>query len=150
MTQIELQNASASATVPPFAQFEGWVSALLGNQNHELVIRVVDEDESANLNRTFRHKSGATNVLSFPFEPPPGIDSDILGDLVICAPVVSREAAEQTKSPEAHWAHMVIHGVLHLLGYDHLEDKDAQEMEAKEVTVLQQLGFPNPYEDTEA
>jgi probable rRNA maturation factor len=86
-------------------------------------------------------------VLSFPFEAPPEVPSPLLGDLVICAPVVAREAAQQGKAPQAHWAHMVIHGVLHLLGYDHMTDEEAQLMEDRECELLHRLHFPNPYID---
>ena len=114
----------------------------------ELSLRLVDEAESADLNQRYRGKAGPTNVLSFPFEPPPGIKGPrYLGDLVICVPVVAREAAEQGKAPEAHWAHLVVHGVLHLLGYDHLDEAEAQAMEALETRLLANLGFPPPYAD---
>src|SRR5690606_20131870 len=97
-------------------------------QEAELTIRIVDEEESRILNRDYRGKDKPTNVLSFPFEAPPGLDAwPLLGDLVICAPVVAREAVEQGKPLMAHWAHMVVHGVLHLLGYDHEEDEDAED-----------------------
>ena len=114
----------------------------------ELSLRLVDEVESADLNRRYRGKAGPTNVLSFPFEPPPGVRGrKYLGDLAICVPVVVREAAEQGKAPEAHWAHLVVHGVLHLLGYNHLDETEAQEMEALETRLLANLGFPPPYAD---
>jgi probable rRNA maturation factor len=128
-----------------------------------MVIRVVDEVEGADLNRRYRDREGPTNVLSFPFDPPVLPDPDAgsstewpddaldwidaqIGDLVICAPVVAREAAEQQKSPRAHWAHMVVHGVLHLLGYDHRDPDEASRMEGLETTILRGLGFPPPYE----
>ena len=108
----------------------------------------MDEAESADFNQRYRDKMGPTNVLSFPFEPPLGGQGRrYLGDLVICAPLVAREAAEQGKSPEAHWAHLVVHGVLHLLGYDHLDEAEAQAMEALETAILGDLGYPPPYED---
>ena len=117
-------------------------------QKVELSLRLVDEAECADLNQRYRGKAGPTNVLSFPFEPPPGIKGPrYLGDLVICVPVVVREVAEQGKAPEAHWAHLVVHGVLHLLGYDHLDEAEAQEMEALETRLLANLGFPPPYAD---
>ena len=114
----------------------------------ELTIRIVDEAESRMLNETYRHQQGPTNVLSFPFEPPISeVDTALLGDIVICAPVVAREAAEQGKPLEAHWAHMVVHGVLHLQGYDHQNDTEAKQMEALEIRILDALGYPDPYQD---
>ncbi|WP_045224731.1 rRNA maturation RNase YbeY [Methyloterricola oryzae] len=147
MIELELQNVSQALDVPDAASFERWAEAALQRETAELVIRVVDEDESAELNGQYRHKTGPTNVLSFPFESPPGVDTAILGDLVICAPVVAREAREQGKAPVAHWAHMVVHGVLHLQGYDHIDDAEAMTMEAEEVAIMRRLGFANPYED---
>lgn len=112
------------------------------------MIRVVDETESAALNQQFRDKSGATNVLAFPPEESvmPGAELPQLGDIAICGAVVAREAAEQGKPLEAHWAHMVVHGCLHLLGFDHMTDAEAAEMEARECELLGQLGIPDPYE----
>ena len=106
---------------------------------------VGDEAEGRRLNHKFRGRDRATNVLSFPFEPPPGVEFDQLGDLVICAPVVAREATAQGKSAAAHWAHMVVHGMLHLQGYDHETDEQAAEMEARETRILTALGFAAPY-----
>ena len=121
--------------------------------NLELSIRIVTSDEITELNHSYRHKNNPTNVLSFPFELPPGMPVDelpnILGDIAICAEVVAREADQQHKSITAHWAHMVVHGTLHLLGYDHQNDTDAAQMEALEIHILQQLDFPNPYLATE-
>ena len=139
--------------VPGEVLFQQWARAAAdaaANEAAELSIRIVDEAESAELNQTYRHKSGPTNVLSFPCEVPAGVPNDLLGDLVICAPVVEREALEQCKNSEAHWAHMVIHGVLHLRGYDHLQEDEAEHMEALEVEILDGLGYPNPYEIEEA
>ncbi|QSA98202.1 rRNA maturation RNase YbeY [Methylococcus sp. EFPC2] len=149
MIEVEIQNASASADVPSEDEFRRWAATAVQRDAAEIVIRVVDEDESAELNEQYRHKAGPTNVLSFPFEAPPGVDTDILGDLVICAPVVEREAGEQGKTPAAHWAHMVVHGVLHLQGYDHIEEAEAERMEAEEVALLRGLGYGNPYEEAE-
>jgi probable rRNA maturation factor len=144
---LVLQIATDAAGVPDADRFERWaVAALEGRGDGGLVIRVVDEAESRDLNRRYRHKDKPTNVLSFPFEPVPGIDETHLGDLVICAPVVQRQAVEQGKTCEAHWAHMVVHGVLHLLGYDHETDTDAGVMEALETGILHTLGHPDPYE----
>ena len=110
-----------------------------------LGMRIVGNAESAALNGRFRRKSHPTNVLSFPFEAPPGTRSDILGDLVICAPVVRREAHTQRKPVKAHWAHMVVHGILHLRGYDHRKRQDAAVMEKMEIRLLKELGYANPY-----
>ena len=144
---------ATSQRVPDEVLFQQWARAAAdaaANEAAEVSIRIVDESESAELNQTYRHKSGPTNVLSFPCEVPVGVPNDLLGDLVICAPVVAREALEQGKNPEAHWAHMVIHGVLHLRGYDHLQEDEAEQMEALEVEILDGLGYPNPYEIEEA
>ncbi len=111
----------------------------------ELTIRIVDEAESKQLNETWRQCPKPTNVLSFPFESPPGVELPLLGDIVICAPLVALEAAEQHKSLVAHWAHLVIHGTLHLLGYDHIDEAQAQIMEELEISLLHDLGYPNPY-----
>ena len=105
----------------------------------------MDEGESQSLNHSYRDKDKPTNVLSFPYEQAPGMYVPLLGDLVICAPVVIQEALEQEKPVEAHWAHMVLHGVLHLLGYDHIETDEAEQMEKLEVTLLGKLGYANPY-----
>jgi probable rRNA maturation factor len=143
----EIQVATSADGVPEAGKLASWASACRPEGGDaSVVIRLVDEAESAGLNMAYRHKEGATNVLSFPFEAPPGIDEAHLGDLVICAPVVAREAAEQGKTPEAHWAHMVVHGMLHLQGYDHIEEIDARRMEALEIMILDRLGYDNPYE----
>lgn len=152
MSRLDLvlqQVVSAAAEQPDEADFRRWASAALpeGGEPVELVIRIVDEAESDRLNRDYRGKEGPTNVLSFPFEAPPQVPSPLLGDLVICAPLVAREAAQQGKALNAHWAHMVIHGVLHLLGYDHMTDEEAQLMEDRERELLHRLHFPDPYID---
>ncbi len=116
------------------------------DQEMEFTIRIVGLDESQELNNAYRQKNKPTNVLSFPFESPPGIYIPILGDLAICENVVRQEAIEQEKSVIAHWAHMVVHGILHLRGFDHIEDEDAIIMERMETDILTQLGFPAPYE----
>lgn len=154
---VDLQLASAAADLPQEADVLHWVKAALDGQIEdveavELSIRIVDTDESADLNQTYRHKSGPTNVLSFPFESPEAVefeDAELLGDLVICAPVVAREAAEQQKLLQSHWAHMVIHGTLHLLGFDHIEEADAEEMETLEIKLMEKLGYDNPYRVSE-
>ena len=124
-----------------------WVRAALpdGNAPVELVIRIVDGAESRQLNRDYRGKDSPTNVLSFPFEAPAQLSSPLLGDLVICAPVVADEARDQGKPLLAHWAHMVVHGVLHLRGYDHRNDAEAGYMEGLEREILQKLHFSDPY-----
>ncbi len=146
---IDLQLACRSSRLPSAEQFQRWAETALKGQRDdaELTIRIVDDAESQCLNLTYRGKDQPTNVLSFPFEAPAGIEMDLLGDLVICAAVVAREAGEQQKSLEHHWAHMVIHGILHLLGYDHLSDHQAEEMESLETRLLNQLGIANPYFD---
>jgi len=115
------------------------------NLSPSITIRIVDVAEAKQLNETWRHGNGPTNVLSFPFDYPPGVDISLLGDIVICAPLVAKEATEQHKSHNAHWAHLVIHGTLHLLGYDHIEEPQAQIMENIEIRILHKLGYPNPY-----
>ncbi|EEP99146.1 metalloprotease [Yersinia ruckeri ATCC 29473] len=114
-------------------------------EESEVTIRVVDEAESHELNLTYRGKDKSTNVLSFPFEAPPEIELPLLGDLIICRQVVEQEAVEQNKALLAHWAHMVVHGSLHLLGYDHIVDDEAEEMESIETEIMQGLGYPDPY-----
>ncbi len=144
---LDLQNACTNSNIPTLAQFQQWVNASLLPQydNTELTIRLVDIDESQQLNAQYRGKDKPTNVLSFPFEAPKGIELNLLGDLVICADIVETEAQQQTKAINAHWAHMVVHGCLHLLGYDHINDLDAEQMEALEIDILTKLGFNNPY-----
>lgn len=144
---IEVQYAVAGDTLPSPAAVRRWVSHALqgGKDDVELVVRIVDEAEMTALNQRYRGKSGATNVLSFPYEPLPGVSSGLLGDVVVCAPVVAEEAIRQGKSLEAHWAHLVMHGVLHLQGYDHHHERDANRMEALETRLLAGLGFADPY-----
>ena len=141
-------------TLPSEEQLSLWASTALQGRTEfeepELTIRLTDDEESQALNREYRGKDKPTNVLSFPFEMPPGIPLELLGDLIICVGVVEQEAKEQEKTTEAHWAHMVIHGCLHLLGYDHIKDDEAEEMEALERDLLASLGYPDPYAaDTE-
>lgn len=133
---------------PAEDEITGWVTAVLQAEHRadgELTVRIVDEQESAELNEQYRHKAGPTNVLSFPFECPPEVELNLLGDLVICAPVVQREARQQQKEERAHWAHMVVHGTLHLLGYDHLQQDEAEDMENREIRIMEDLGYSNPY-----
>lgn len=145
---IAVQNASRRARVPSSAKVKAWLAPAIGARvRGELTVRVVDEDESAELNERYRGKRGPTNVLSFNADAPAGRGTELLpfGDVVICAPVVAREAREQGKALEAHWAHMVIHGALHLQGYDHEDAGDAEAMETLERSLLAKLGFPDPY-----
>lgn len=131
--------------------FRKWVAAALKGRIREadLAVRVVDEKEGCSLNHHYRGKDYATNVLSFPAEMPQGLPKGVkmplLGDLVICAPVVAREAAEQGKSLSAHYAHLTVHGTLHLLGWDHEDDKEADAMEQLEREILAELGIDDPY-----
>jgi len=147
--------------LPDEAQFHSWgeaalkgadddpgrPEAALTGQALELALRIVSSDESQSLNRQWRDRDRPTNVLSFPGGDLPGLPWRHLGDLVICAEVVAREAREQGKAEQAHWAHMLVHGILHLLGYDHEVDDQAEHMEALERRILAQLGFPDPYQD---
>jgi len=143
---LDIQNASEFEPIPRQEQFALWVEAALqGKDDTELTLRLVDKSESRELNARFRGKDQPTNVLSFPAELPPGIDIPLLGDIVICAPLVEEEAQAQDKPLQEHWAHLVIHGVLHLLGYDHQVEQDAIEMERIEVELLASLGIGNPY-----
>ena len=140
--------------LPSAEKLELWASTALLNKTDfdepELTIRLVESEESQQLNFEYRGKDKPTNVLSFPFEVPAGIPLQLLGDLVICAPVVQLEATQQNKTPEAHWAHMVVHGCLHLLGYDHIKDDEAEIMEDLERQIMAELGFSDPYTDDEA
>lgn len=145
---ISIQKADRDAKTPALKQLREWSEFVLKQQkirNAELCIRIVNEKESAQLNQHYRHKTGATNVLSFPADVPARLAIPLLGDIVICAAVVNREAVEQGKSRAAHWAHMVVHGNLHLQGFDHVKNRDAVEMEALESKILRKLGFNNPY-----
>jgi probable rRNA maturation factor len=144
---LDLQQASSANDLPTEAELLRYLEAAVSpfQADAEVTIRIVDETESQQLNFDYREKDKPTNVLSFPFQCPPGIELPLLGDLVICAQVVAREAQEQQKTLQAHWAHMVVHGSLHLLGFDHINDADAEEMEAEEIQILQELGFANPY-----
>ncbi|MBL8258836.1 MAG: rRNA maturation RNase YbeY [Candidatus Competibacteraceae bacterium] len=148
--ELDVQIALDLPGLPSQAELRRWAeAALAGARYHkdaELTIRVVNEAEIAALNESYRRKQGPTNVLSFPSEAPPEVGSALLGDIVICAPVVLREAVQQGKAPPAHWAHLVAHGVLHLLGYDH-DEEQATVMESLEIQILAGLGYPDPYGD---
>lgn len=146
--QLSVQYRAARRGLPAVSSLRRWAGAALKDFRRTRVavgVRIVEAAESAALNRRFRRKRGPTNVLSFPFDAPFGTRSELLGDLVICAPVVRRQARQQRKSPRAHWAHLVVHGILHLRGYDHENRRDADVMEKMEIRILGELGFPNPY-----
>lgn len=153
-TLIDLQLAIEAADIPGVDEFTRWADAALTEAGHaepvEITVRVVDADESRSLNHEYRDKDKPTNVLSFPSEIPDFVREQLevlpLGDLVICAPVMAQEAAEQGKAVRDHWAHLTVHGVLHLLGFDHLEDEEAEAMEAMEIRTLAALGIATPYE----
>ncbi|BBP46721.1 endoribonuclease YbeY [Thiosulfatimonas sediminis] len=158
MLEIDLQWAIEPQAMPTQAQCEKWVQAALQHdhayQTVEMVVRIVDGAESQALNNDYRGMDKPTNVLSFPFEQPPGLlelgeELPYLGDLVICADVVADEAREQNKPLEAHWAHMIVHGTLHLQGYDHIEEVEALEMENLERDIMHALGFDDPYAQDE-
>ena len=145
---VDLQIATENIEgLPTEEQIVQWATAAVQPEGDEveMTVRIVDESESHDLNLTYRGKDRPTNVLSFPFECPDEVELPLLGDLVICRQVVEREAAEQEKPLMAHWAHMVVHGCLHLLGYDHIEDDEAEEMESLETQIMQGLGFDDPY-----
>ncbi len=146
---VDIQNVCDAKKLPPVEFFQQWVDAALTaitEQTFELTIRLVNATESQQLNKQYRQKDKPTNVLSFPFEVPEGIELNLLGDLVICTQVVEQEAKAQNKELFDHWAHMVIHGCLHLVGYDHINDADANEMEAIEIKILAKLAISNPYD----
>lgn len=147
---IDIQRAS-SEPAPDEGEIHRWVASVMDRQrpgrDTELCLRLVDETEMAALNRTWRSKSGPTNVLSFPADLPEDLDLPLLGDVVVCSPLVAREAAEQGKSARAHWAHLLVHGCLHLLGHDHIDPREAGIMEDLETRLLADLGFPCPYEE---
>ncbi len=144
--EIEVQNASTCAAIPAESHFERWVRSVLQEyEAAELLIRLVDREESRQLNAQFRNIDRPTNVLSFPAQLPPEIELPLLGDIVICAPLVESEAAQQGKSLDSHWAHLTIHGLLHLLGYDHQNETEAAKMETLESEILERFGFPDPY-----
>ena len=151
MIHIDLQRACAHKDIPDDESFSLWLETTLKQCNYvkdypELTIRIVDTEEIRSLNKQYRDKDKSTNVLSFPADLPEDIPLNLLGDLIICAPVVEDEAKAQQKNKIAHWCHMTVHGSLHLLGFDHQNDKEAEDMEAQEVTILKTLGFANPYE----
>jgi len=143
---IHVEYATQCDTLPPTSIIKDWIRLALKGHSCSLNIKVVDEKEMTALHSSFKQKSYPTNVLSFPCTLPPALRKNALGDIAICAPVIVKEAKEQRKLLSAHWAHMVIHGVLHLIGYNHEEEKEAQVMEKKEAQLLHTLGFPDPYQ----
>jgi len=152
---LDLQNAIDSQQVPVKKSIEHWILTTLAQVDKhfvqpEITIRIVSQEEIQTLNQQYRDQNKPTNVLSFPFEVPEMIPieevGELLGDLVICESILLQEAKQQKKSLESHWAHMVVHGILHLLGFDHIENRDAEKMEALEVKVLSDLGIKDPYQ----
>ncbi len=151
---VLLQNADDES--PSTADFQRWVNHALIHVSTEIpsavtemTVRIVDENESAQLNEEFRKKTGPTNILSFYYDPMPGFEHESLGDLAICKNIVINEAKLAQKSTLAHWAHLTVHGVLHLLRFDHENDEEAKVMESLEIEILNKLGFANPYLDPE-
>lgn len=142
---IDCQFAVEGHYVPAQESLTSWALAAMEDDTAGVTLRLVDTDEIRQLNAGYRGKDKPTNVLSFPSDLPPEIGEDYLGDIAICAPVVNTEASEQSKAADAHWAHMVIHGVLHLRGFDHIDDEQARVMESLEIRLLAQLGFADPY-----
>ena len=149
---VELQNTSAGVAIPGLSLFQQWVDKALTladvelpEQISEVCIRVVSKEESAELNQNFRQKNGPTNGLSFPYEFDPMEQDASLGDIAICAELIVSEAKEQNREIEAYWAHLVVHGILHLVGYDHIKDNEAETMEKLESEIIMQLGYPDPY-----
>lgn len=144
--EVDLQLAGEWPGVPGEEDFRRWIVAALDDrEDAELTVRVVGRAESRRLNRTYRQKDQETNVLSFPADLPEDVDLPLLGDIVVCAPLVAEEASDQGKRVSAHWAHLTIHGVLHLLGHDHQVVDEAEQMEALEISLLSSLGIANPY-----
>ncbi len=144
-----LLNNETAFESPSIEQFDLWVETVIESHGEffQVSIEIVDEQLSQELNKTYRGKDKSTNVLSFALEIPEDVEEDLIGDLAICAPLVEAEANEQGKAIMHHWAHLTIHGVLHLLGYDHIKDEEADKMESLEIKLLQRLNIPNPYED---
>ena len=145
--KINVEYVSNASELPAEAMISRWVQAALEGYERdvEVGIRIVDESEITELNQRFRKEAEPTNVLSFPFEDPPGTQTDVLGDVVVCAPIVSSQAQTEGKPLSAHWAHMVVHGIMHLRGYDHETPEEANAMEHMETRILEGLGFPDPY-----
>lgn len=146
---VEIIDEAAVDDTPAPADFQRWAEVAVLNDSitSEVTITLVDKDKSAALNQQYRQKSGPTNVLAFEYPQMPGIDNETLGDLIICSEVVTEEAAQQHKALDAHFAHLTIHGMLHLQGYDHHIEDEAIKMEQLETKLMQQLGFQDPYQD---
>ena len=149
MIDLDLQIVCNTDNLPTHTQFELWLNSVLTSRkpDAEVTIRLVEPSESQALNNDYRGKDKPTNVLSFEFDAPPMIELPLLGDLVICKEIIEREAIEQQKELNDHWAHMVVHGTLHLLGFDHIIDAEAQTMESLEKQILATLGIDDPYRD---
>lgn len=147
MIDLQLQNELNLPRIPSSEQFEAWVISALQKDYPQLeqLIRIVDDKEIQALNKQYRDQDKATNILSFPAEQYDFLDYDCLGDLVVCASVVEQEAKAQDKTLEQHWAHLIVHGILHLQGFDHLNDDEANEMECLEIKILEAMGIVNPY-----
>ena len=145
MIKVEVQFAALADDIPDEDTFQCWADQIDVSTAKEVALRIVDEAEMTQLNEQYRKKSGPTNVLSFPADLPSGIDVPFLGDIVICAPIVTKEAVDQGKPHDSHWAHMLVHGILHLQGYDHDNEADAEKMESLEIKIMHRLGFENPY-----
>ncbi len=150
-SELEIQIASKEKHLPSEGALRQWAQIALEQDGADagVVIRIVDEEESRRLNDKYRDRDKPTNVLSFPFEAPPGVPVNHIGDLVVCAPLVSAQAIAQGKPLEHHWAHMIVHGILHLRGYDHMTEEDAERMESLERNLLQSMGIPDPYSETQ-
>ena len=147
MVKIEVQYALRDPSLPGEKDFSKWAAAVESkiHATDEVALRVVGQQEITRLNERYRKKSQPTNVLSFPADLPAQITLSFLGDIIICAPMVVKEADQQHKTHASHWAHMAVHGILHLQGYDHGNDQEAAEMENLEIEILNRLGFANPY-----
>lgn len=140
---------SGDDDVPESGLLKTWAAAAYLHKKPAVAsLLVTTSDEIQQLNKRYRDKDKATNVLSFPMQSPEEVDVCLLGDIVLCAAVIKHEAAQQAKTSASHWAHMVVHGMLHLQGYDHIDNDDAEEMERLEIDIMKQLGFPSPYENT--
>lgn len=150
--ELEVQRVIDTGCMPSDTEFQMWLEKALTDysKDAEVLIRIVGIQEISALNEQYRHKQGPTNILSFPFDVPDIVTGiSLLGDLVVCAAVLEKEALTQQKNLKDHWAHIIIHGIFHLLGYDHIDESDALQMEAKEILILQQLNIDNPYQEQE-